>query len=94
MGYYIQTKTPFAKVNVLVNEFGGAQVSLPTSFEGVPKEKALICVVVNSSFEAAALIYSRGEYDEFTQLDDTRPKSWVLMDRDKAHELSGFFGAN
>jgi len=90
MGYYIQTDDSINKAKFIVDNYDGERIIRPLSFASVPKGKALICVVGNPRFEAAALIYSQGEYDEFTQSDDPRQKEWLLLDLAKAHELAGF----
>lgn len=54
--------------------------------------KALVCVVNNegAGFSAAGLMYSQRELDAFTQPNETRPMTWLLMDKGVAWELAGY----
>lgn len=90
MGYYIQTPNNFEKALQLVNLHGGVVVPKPASFADVPEDKALICVIQNAFFEAAGLVYSESEFQEFTHSYDLRPKTYVLLDKSLAHRLSGY----
>ncbi len=58
MGYYIELKSAFNKAQQIVEQLGGLIVDKPDSFDQIPEGEALICVVNNSFFEAAAFIYS------------------------------------
>ena len=59
----------------------------PKSFKDIPQTKALICVVDNGAFEAAAFCYSAREFEDFTEPSDSRPKEWLMMDKKTAEEL-------
>ena len=41
--------------------------------------KALICLVENPFFTAAAVCFDQGEWDEFTRRDDPRPRRWFIV---------------
>lgn len=91
MGYYIETGHNLNKTNWLrINH--GAQLMLcpPPTFADVPDGAALICVVDNGPFEAAAYIYNQRELEAFDDPRDIRRKWWLLMDKNKAEELSGY----
>ena len=88
MGYYIEGPAK-GKAPCIKSEYDGEFISCPSSFDEVPEDKALICVVDNGFFEAAGYCFSQGEFDAFT-FSDPRPKQWMLMDKLKAQELSGF----
>jgi hypothetical protein len=95
MGYYIQVPENEGKAQQLVGLHGATILPMrPEAFEDVPEGQALICVVDNGAFEAAALCYSREEFIEFTSPDVTtghqRPRTWVLMAKALAHELAGY----
>jgi len=89
MGYYIQGPL-HGKAEILVDKHGGEIVDIPASFEDIPEDKALICVMDNGAFEAAGLVYSTGEFEEFTLSSDFRPKKFVLMDKETAWQMSGY----
>lgn len=94
MGYYIETKLPIQKAQQLVLEYDAQPLAgCPLDFNTVPEDKALICVVENGIFDAAALIYSAREMDEFSVNDTSgRYRTWLLMDKALAHELAGYKG--
>jgi hypothetical protein len=91
MGYYIEVEQNKNKAEQIVKLFGGEIVHKP-NFDNIPADKALIVVVNNGPFEAAALAYSRAEFEEFTLPEeiDPRPRKFVLMDKTLAHKLSGY----
>jgi len=90
MGYYIQVPNHKGKAQQLVNLHGGQIIPKPNFFSDIPENRALIVVVDNGLFEAAAYAYSEGEFAEFTDPTDGRPKKYVLLDKGLARELTGF----
>lgn len=95
MGYYIQVPENKGKAQQLVDLHDATILPMrPEAFEDVPEGQALICVVDNGAFEAAALCYSREEFVAFTSPDTTsgyqRPRTWVLMAKDLAHEVAEY----
>jgi len=88
MGYYIETGTNHDKAEIICAEHDGTMISQPTKFSDVPSDKGLVCVVDNGAFEAAAFCYNQHELVAFTLARDTRPKKWLLIDKQKAKELS------
>ena len=89
MGYYIKGPV-LGKTKFLVDSYGGEIVAKPERFEDIPEDKALIFVVNNVFFDAARLVFSQGEMEAFTFLQDPRPKKFVLMDKKLAWKLSGY----
>lgn len=87
MGYYIQTPSTHDKVDYLVREHG-AEVR-PFAPHWTP-DVAIVCVVDNGIFQAAALCYSADELKAFDQRRDARPRWWLRMDKETAHRLAGF----
>ncbi len=76
MGYYIEVDEPKNKAQQLVDLHGAVILTRqPDSFENVPDGMALICVVDNGPFEAAALCYSAQEFAEFAAPDDVGPST-------------------
>ena len=90
MGYYIQTDMNKNKALSLVTEYNGRLIDQPRNFEEIPADKALIVVVENPTFDAAALAYSESEFRAFTNPSDTRRKRFVLLDWELAHKLAGY----
>lgn len=90
MGYYIETPQATNKALQLVRLHGGQVVDCPRSFSVVPPDKALIVVVENGPFDAAGLAYIESEFKAFTYERDYRRKTFVLLDKKLAYELSGF----
>ena len=93
MGYYIETpRNKFKAAQICVAVPGAALFHMSDTFKfsDIPEGKALICVVDNGPFEAAAFCYSEEEFKVFNSPTDTRPKDWILMDRTIAEELTNF----
>lgn len=90
MGYYIQTDAPHGKAEFLVREHNAEVLPYVPAWNEVDASKAIICVVDNGLFEAAGFAYSANELAAFNRPSDMRLKTWLLMDRDKAKELTGY----
>ena len=90
MGFYIETGTTHCKAKILEQRYQAKLIPQPASFSDVPKDKALVCVVDNTMFEAAGYCFDEAEFKVFTEPKDTRPKEWLLMDLDTAQSLSRF----
>lgn len=93
MGYYIEVPRPKGKAQQLADLHGATILpQRPEAFEDVPDNLAIICVVDNGPFEAAAFCYCREEFVDFADTDhgDRRPRQWVLMDKALARQLAGF----
>lgn len=88
MGYYVEGPA-LGKVGYLVRL--GAKVTVPNpSWKSIPEDKALIIVVNNGPFEAAALAFSENELLAFTDPGDPRPKTFLLLDKKEAHRLANY----
>lgn len=82
MGYYIQTPgSDHDKARIIATRHNGKLIAQPESFNDIPADKALICIVDNGAFEAAALAYDADEFAVFTDPEDERPKQFVLLDK-------------
>jgi hypothetical protein len=90
MGYYVQTPANKNKALQIEALYGGKRINKPIEFSEVPPDKALIVVVDNGPFEAAGFAYNAEEFREFTDEDDTRPKEYLLLELEKAFELTKF----
>lgn len=117
MGYYIEVPENHGKAQQIVDIHGGTILErMPETFADIPEGQALICVVDNGPFEAAAFCYNEEEFAAFNTPDDVgpstvesnggmatfhmrseiqeagrqRPRTWVLIDWDKASDLTGF----
>ena len=90
MGRYIEVPDRIGKGTQIRDLYDGEILpAAPGTFQDVPVGKALICVVANPGFDAAAFCYNESEFQEFTS-PDVRPKTWLLIDWDKATELTGY----
>ena len=93
MGYYLQTEDDLhkSKAEQLLTMVPGSQIiDVPPAFDDIPSDMALICVVSNGSFEAAGLTYNKEELIRFTNDGTTRPKTWLLMPKQEAHDRAGY----
>lgn len=89
MGYYIQTNSNFGKAAEIASQHGAEILDhIPTWDEA--DGRAIVCVVENPLFEAAAYAYSPEELKVFANPSDHRPKTWLLMDRSKAEQLTSY----
>lgn len=88
MGYYIEVPNNKGKAQQLVELHGARILGKKPSFNDYPQE-AVICVLDNGTFEAAGYAFSERELEVFA-FPDMRPKTWLVMDRKKAHKLTGF----
>ena len=89
MGYYIEVPNNKGKAQQIIKLHGGRIIPAPVPLDTLSDNEAIICVVDNGPFEAAGFAYSEKELDEFSR-PDGRPRTWVIMDRAKACELTGF----
>jgi hypothetical protein len=90
MGYYIEVPQNLGKAQQISDLHGGRIIPKPKSLSEVPAELALIVVVDNGAFEAAALAYDEPEFKEFTNPRDNRRKEYVLLDKPLAHKLARY----
>lgn len=60
-------------------------------FAASDPQVALICVVENPNFEAAAFCYSFDEFQRFSHVSDTRRKTWLVVDdRETIEKVTGY----
>lgn len=92
MGFYIEVPRPKNKVEQITaaepsayeTDFMDAQKAMEHPDLGV------IVVVDNGPFEAAGYCFSQREFEAFTDFRDTRPKRFVVMDKEVAERASGY----
>jgi len=93
MGYYIQTEREngqdFGKAQFIVDNYNGRIVSQKEA-EQLVESEGVIVVCENPMFEAAGFADNLREFQAFTSPTDYRPKTFVVIDRGKAEELSGY----
>lgn len=82
MGYYINQNSK--------NQPLGSDKSAALIADGAKKipqpegyKENLVCVVSNGSWDAAAYIYSQGEFEAFADPNDTRRKTWLEYEHAK-----------
>jgi hypothetical protein len=91
MGFYVETCGNHNKAEYLAKIYNGEIIQCPANFSEIPEGKALVVVVDNGMFEAAAFAHSEDEFKCFTQNpNDERPKKYVLLDRNTVEVLSGY----
>ncbi len=88
MGYYIEVPENKGKAQQLVDIHGATILKEKPAFFA-HSDKAIICVVDNGLFEAAGYAYDEKELNEFAY-HDGRPRTWLVMDKNLACELSGY----
>lgn len=99
MGFYIEVPQDKNKAQQIVELHGGVILphapyqdswKSPILFSSIPDGKALIVVIDNGLFEAAAYAYNPNELAALTDPYDLRPKQFMLMDKTIAEQLTGF----
>ena len=94
MGYYIETGTAKNKVALIEETYNAIQITpQEAEFFVNEHEGAVICVVDNGPFEAAAFCHSSDEFRTFNDSADPRPKTWPLVDDRGAIERATNFKA-
>ena len=92
MGYYIETPQPKNKAATLKQELSAIEITVDEAEFFIKEDMgAVVCVVDNGPFEAAAYCYNLPEFRAFNQPDDPRPKTWLYIENgDKVKELTKF----
>ena len=93
MGFFVEGLARCDKAQQLADRYPGTVVlpQAPASFSEVPADKGLICVVGNMGFEAAGFIFDARELERcLPSPRDTRQRTFLLLDRKVAEEISGF----
>jgi len=91
MGYYIEVPEHKNKAEQIVRLYGGRILDIAPDWEDIPDDEAIICVFHNPFFDAAGFAFSPHELAQFKS-PDSRLKTWLVMSRKKAEELTGFTG--
>ena len=90
MGFQLPGPTK-GKVDHLIATYGAKRLPHPpAAFHDIPESQALICVVDTVTYETASFCFSAAEMALFNDSSDFRPRTWLVMDRRKAEELSKY----
>mgnify|MGYP003341399792 CR=1 FL=1 len=81
MGYYIETAQPKNKAAAIKQDLSALEITVDEA-EFFVKEQmgAVICVVDNGPFEAAAYCYNLNEFRAFNDPSDDRIRTWLLVE--------------
>lgn len=82
MGYYIETGHLHHKADDIIREYGAVEVTQAQAkliVNTQTDECAVIVVVENGPFDAAAFAFDAAEFDAFTYPSDTRPKRFLTL---------------
>lgn len=90
MGFYIETGGSVGKAEAIIEKYNAKQVTQDEARKAIAAGKGVICVVKNAWFEAAGFCFDDNEFGQFTEPDDHRPRTWLVMDRHEAEKASGF----
>jgi hypothetical protein len=92
MGYYIEVPKDLHKAFQIINIYGAKKLMAPPkTLSEIPSDQALICVVENGPFDAAAYCYNDGELKDFSY-QDGRMKTWLTLDKKLVEKLTDFKG--
>jgi hypothetical protein len=90
MGFQIPGPTN-GKVQYLVERYQAEVLDrAPRNFDEVPEYRAIICVIDTRDYEVASYAFSRQELSLLDDHSDFRKRTWLLIDKTKANQLSGF----
>jgi hypothetical protein len=90
MGFQIPSPTK-GKVQYLVDRYQAVVLGEPPdNFDKVPDDQAIICVIDTLQYEVASYAFSRQEFSLLDDHSDFRKRTWLLMDKAKANQVSGF----
>lgn len=92
MGFYIETGSPKNKASAIQTELDALPITVDEA-EFFVKENmgAVICVVDNGPFEAAAYCHNLDEFRAFTLPSDPRPKTWLYVEDVAAAQAAAGF---
>lgn len=92
MGWYLETPRTREKAAQLI-KMHNAHIVTREQAEAFIEDgkKAVICVVQNPAFDAAAFCYSPEEFRRMNYSGDPRPKTWLVIDdRALVENLTGY----
>jgi hypothetical protein len=90
MGFQIPGPTN-GKVQYLVDMYQAVVLDRPPrDFDDIPQHQAIICVIDTLQYEVASYAFSRQEFSLLDDHSDFRKRTWLLMDKTKANQVSGF----
>jgi hypothetical protein len=90
MGFQIPGPTK-GKIQYLVDTYQAVLLDEPPrDFENIPDDQAIICVIDSLQYEVAGYAFSRQEFSFLDDHSDFRKRTWLLMDKTKANQVSGF----
>jgi len=95
MGFYLERRDGAAqcKAQGLIDDFGAELINKTEAGDLIKsnsKDFAVICVIDNGNFEAAAYVFNQAEYEVFTDPDDTRLKKWLKMERSLCRKICNY----
>lgn len=92
MGYYLETPRCKDKASQLIKIHNAREVRMEEALDAIYANKhAVICVVRNPNFDAAAYCYDLHEFRRFNYVDDDRPRKWLIIeDRDAVDIITGY----
>lgn len=90
MGYYVNPEGKFKSGEkekwLFANGRAVPDGDLP-AWEEISKDKAMVCLINNGVFTAAAIAFKESEYHVFLT-PDGRPRIWFSVDREKLTTVS------
>ena len=90
MGFQIPGPTN-GKVQYLVDMYQAIVIDgPPRHFDDIRKHQAIICVIDTLQYEVASYAFSQQEFSLLDDHSDFRKRTWLLMGKTKANQVSGF----
>ena len=90
MGFQLPGPTK-GKVEHLIATYGAERLSdPPKAFDDIPECKVLICVIDSVRYETVSYCLSAAEMAWVNDTTDFRPRTWLLIEKDRMETLSRF----
>jgi len=87
MGFYLDLPEAHGKALQLRRDHAAEVISMPKHFRDVPRDKTLVCVVQNPTFDAAAICFDHQELLRFALGLYDRPVEWLLLNTDEVIKM-------
>jgi len=80
------------KTEVIMELFEAEKILSPNSFQDIPHDKILICIIENQSFDAAAYCLTEQDFRTIINIEDSdkRGRQWLLIDKKELKPIQEF----
>lgn len=88
MGYYLDVPNALNKASQLIKLHNAVDIGLaPDKLSDISKDKVLVCVIENGTFDAAAICFSQEELEAFHYDGTDRRRTWLTLDLEEVVKM-------